>query len=116
MVVTIEFLKDIQEPTLPIIRLTKSRNKTTGTATFIFIRPLVLDLMQTPVQSLEKMSLVWENKRIITSDIQIMFHKGRPFLVKSIFLFKNAAEWFQFLNFMQHYSKETGLAFTEFSS
>ena len=116
MVVTIEFLKDIQEPTLPIIRLTKSRNKTTGTATFIFIRPLVLDLLQTPAQSLEKMSLIWENKRIITSDIQIVFHKGRPFLVKSIFLFKNATEWFQFLNFMQHYSKETGLYFTEFSS
>ena len=31
------------------------------------------------------------------------------FLLKAIFIFKNEKEWFNFLNFMNFYSKETGL-------
>ena len=114
MTVKIEFFKDHSEPTLPIIRLTKSRNKTTGTATFLFVRPSLFDLMQNNVESLQKMSLLWDNKSIITFDITILFHKGKPFVIKSIFIFKNTNEWFQFLNFMQHYCKETGVSFTKF--
>lgn len=116
MTVKIEFFKDCSEPTLPIIRLTKSRNKTTGTATFIFIRPLVFDLMKNKVDSLQKMSLLWDKNTIMTYDITVLFSQGKPFLIKSIFLFKNAREWFQFLNFMQHYCKETGISFTKFNS
>jgi photosystem II protein len=116
MVVKIEFFKDYKESTLPIVRLTKSRNKITGTATFIFIRPLLFELMQNQLHSLTKMSLIWENKSIVTYDLNIIFYKGKPFLMKAIFLFKNPGEWYQFLNFMQFYCKETGLSFTEFQS
>ena len=34
----------------------------------------------------------------------------------NIFIFKNNQEWFDFLNFMNCYSKETGLFFTESQS
>ena len=114
MTVKIEFFTDFIESTLPIIRLTKSRNKTTGTATFLFIRPSVFNAMQNKFDCLKTMSLLWDNKSIRTSDITILFSKGRPFLLKSIFVFKNANEWFQFLNFMQHYCNETGVSFTKF--
>ncbi len=116
MIVKIEFLKNYTESTLPIIRLTKSRNKITGTATFIFIQPLLFKFMQLNENALKKMSLIWENKFIITYDVNVLFHKGKPFLIKSIFIFKNQMEWYQFLNFMQFYCKETGLSFTEFQS
>lgn len=116
MTVKIEFFKDYSEPTLPIIRLTKSRNKTTGTATFLFIRPLLFDLMKDNFNFLQKISLIWDNKSISTFDMTILFYKGKPFLIKSIFIFKNANEWLQFLNFMQHYCKETGISFTKFQS
>ena len=114
MIVKIEFFKNYTESTLPIIRLTKSRNKITGTATFIFIRPLLFKFVQTQEKTLTKMYLIWENKFIISYDVNIIFYKGKPFLIKSIFLFKNPTEWYQFLNFMQYYCKETGLSFTEF--
>lgn len=116
MIAKIEFFKDYTESTLPIIRLTKSRNKITGTATFIFIRPLLFQFMENPSHLLTKMCLIWENKSIVTYDINIIFYKGKPFLIKVIFLFKNPTEWYQFLNFMQYYCKETGLSFTEFQS
>jgi hypothetical protein len=31
--------------------------------------------------------------------------------IKTIFIFKNSTEWFDFLNFMNLYSKEKGLLF-----
>lgn len=111
--VQIEFFNEKIEPTLPIIRLTKSRNRKTGTATFIFIRPKVFNLIKTSFLSLEQMSLLWGKNKIRTRDLTILFHKGKPFLLKTIFIFKNSQEWFQFLNFMHYYSKETGLSFTE---
>ena len=112
MVIKIEFLKNNSESTLPIIQLTKSRNKSTGTASFIFIKPKLFSLVEKEIICLTTMALIWENKKIITNDICVKFYKGKPFLIKSIFVFKNSFQWFEFLNFMQYYSNEIGLAFT----
>jgi len=35
----IEFLEGVKETTFPLVKLTKSKNKMTGTATFIFVYP-----------------------------------------------------------------------------
>jgi hypothetical protein len=59
------------------------------------------------------MYLLWEKKKMSTTDVKIFFKKGKPFLFKAIFIFKNSEEWFHFLNFMNFYSKETGLSFAE---
>ena len=57
------------------------------------------------------MNLIWENNRIETKDIEIFFKNGKPYIIKSVLIFKNSKEWFHFLNFMNYYSKETGLSF-----
>ena len=111
MTVEIQFIEGIKESTLPIIRLTKSRNGQTGTATFIFINPDVFNQFIYKIPIINGMYLIWDNKKIITKDIQILFKEGKPFLIKTIFIFKNSNEWFHFLNFMNIYSKETGLFF-----
>jgi photosystem II protein len=111
MTVEIQFIEGIKESTLPIIRLTKSRNGKTGTATFIFINPDVFNQFIYKIPIINGMYLIWDNKKIITKDIQILFKEGKPFLIKTIFIFKNSNEWFHFLNFMNIYSKETGLFF-----
>ena len=110
--VHIEFFEKIAELNLPLIRLTKSRNNATGTATFIFIRPSLFELTKEKPFSIQEMSLIWGEKKIKTNDLTIIFYKGKPFLIKSIFIFKNPTEWFQFLHFMNFYSKEMGLSFT----
>jgi photosystem II protein len=113
MTIEIQFIKGLKETTLPIIKLTKSRNGKTGTATFIFLKPTIFEKMIGRSDNIDGMYLVWENKKIITHDISIFFKNGKPFLLKTIFIFKNANEWFNFLNFMNNYSKETGLSFAE---
>ena len=113
MEVKIEFFKGVSEQTVPIIRLTKSKSKTTGTATFIFINPHVFSFIKQNALTLEEMSLLWSKNKISTQDISILFNKGKPFLIKSIFIFKNSKDWFEFLNFMKYYSEEFGLGFTK---
>ena len=114
MSVQIQFIKGISEQTLPVIKLTKSRNGKTGTATFLFIFPEIFQ--KSAFEDITNMYLVWENKEINTNEISVIFKKGKPFLLKAIFIFKNDQEWFNFLNFKNCYSKETGLFFTESQS
>ena len=103
------------ERTLPIVKLTRSKNGKTGTATFIFLKP---DLFKSSlaIQNLNGMYLKCGEREIITSDIHIIFQNGNPFLLKAILIFKNSQEWFYFLNFMTCYSQETGLLFSEDTS
>lgn len=113
MSIQIQFRDGIKEPTLPIIRLTKSINGKTGTATFVFINPETILTSNLNIAAINEMSLIWNSKKITTTDISIFFQEGKPFLIKVILIFKNSKEWFDFLNFMTCYSKETGLAFAE---
>ena len=107
----IEFIKNKKELTLPIIKLTKSRNGKTGTATFIFVQPSLFMNTNFQINSINGMYLLWENDKIETRDIEIFFKNGNPYLIKALLIFKNSKEWLHFLNFMNYYSKETGLSF-----
>jgi photosystem II protein len=111
MIVRIEFVKDRKELTLPLIKLTKSRNGKTGTATFIFVNPSLFQNNDFKINTINGMYLLWQNKQIKTNDIEIFFKNGNPYIIKSLLIFKNSNEWFHFLNFMNYYSKETGLSF-----
>lgn len=109
----IEFFPGVIENRLPLIKLTKSKNGKTGTATFIFISPDIFKRQSFLFNSIDQVSLVCCEKKLSSSDITILFKAGHPFLIKIIFLFRNQEEWFQFLQFIRSYSKETGLFFSE---
>lgn len=113
MIAQIQFIKGVVENTLPVVKLTRSKNGQTGTGTFIFIRPEIFFLENICQQSITGMYLLWDNKEIISKDIHVIFKDGKPFLLKIICIFKNSKEWFNFLNFMNSYAKETGLFFSE---
>jgi photosystem II protein len=113
MTAKIQFLEKTNEVTIPIIKLTKSKNGRTGTATFIFINPLIFTILKSEKKLINALYLVWDAKKILTNDLNIIFKDGKPYLLKAIFIFKNNKEWFNFLNFMVCYSKETGLSFLD---
>lgn len=111
----IKFISTIKENIIPRrIHLTKSANGETGTATFIFVYPILFSyFQQEPFKKIQEMNLLWDNKKISTTDITIFFKEGKPTIIRSILIFKNSKEWFNFLSFMNCYSKETGLSFSE---
>jgi photosystem II protein len=111
MVAEIQFLDGIKEQSYPIVKLTKSLNGKAGTACFLFVNPKILQAFFFENKEINKISLIWNTKIISSNDITIFFKNGKPFLIKSIFVLKNPTEWFEFLNFMNFYSKEKGLFF-----
>lgn len=114
MTIEIQFIEGKKEEILPIIKLTKSKNGKTGTATFVFVYPKsIIPYTTKPILG---MILVSPNKKIMTTDVSIYFREGKPFILKAILIFKNSKEWFEFLSFMNSYSKETGLSFSEKNS
>ena len=115
----IQFISGFEEMTVPRrVRLTKSENGETGTATFLFFEPSVfsvfLDFPFGDSIIIESMTLIWDRKKITTKDIKIYFKNGKPNVIRAILIFRNSKDWFNFLNFMSCYSKETGLSFTEY--
>jgi photosystem II protein len=117
MSIGVEFIPQNLELTTPIVKLTKSRNGKTGTATFLFYNPTTfkfLDYSSYPLQPFEGMYLIWNNKKdLVTKDISIIYNDGQPFLIRSVCIFKTSKHWFNFLKFMDAYSKERGLSFGE---
>ena len=115
----IQFISGFEEMTVPRrVRLTKSENGETGTATFLFFQPSVFSIfLDFPFGDsiiIESMTLIWDKKKITTKDIKIYFKNGKPSVIRAILIFRNSKDWFNFLNFMSCYSKETGLSFTEY--
>ena len=104
----IKFSNNSNESRLPFIKVTKSKNGETGTATFIFLYPLFFLQKNHKINS---MCLIWDKKEICTTKMLILFRQGSPFLLKAIFVFTQTEEWFSFLTFMNLYSKERGLSF-----
>ena len=114
----IQFISGFEEMTVPRrVRLTKSENGETGTATFLFFEPSVFSVfLDFPFEDsiiIKSMTLIWDKKKISTKDIKIYFKNGKPNVIRAILIFRNSKDWFNFLNFMSCYSKETGLSFTE---
>jgi photosystem II protein len=113
MVAFIKFLENFYEKKTPLIQLTKSKNGQTGTATFIFLSPEIFDIFIFSEKHIENSILCWNKKEITSENIDVFYRNGEPYLLKTIFIFKNAKEWFNFLEFMFYYSNEKGLFFSE---
>jgi photosystem II protein len=109
----IQIFPEKKENRFPIIKLTKSINGKTGTATFFFIEPISFEYFFLNKESIEIVSLIKDEKKISSKNITIFFKNGKPFLLRVIFILKNSSDWFDFLNFMNSYAKENGFFFKE---
>lgn len=100
------------EKTVPDVSLTRSRDGSTGTATFRFQNPDVLSFND-----------VWENGLItglwmkddegllMTRDLDVAFERGSPTAMTAILVLKSTAEWDRFMRFMQRYAESNSLEF-----
>jgi photosystem II protein len=72
---------------LPDIRLTRSRDGSTGTATFRFTNPNILDNTAKEGE-ITGMYLVDEEGTLETRDVNARFVNGRPEAIESIYIMK----------------------------
>ena len=97
---------------MPTVSLTRSRDGSTGTATFVFERPSVLELHSVWEDGLiTGMYLCDEYGCMTTEDLKVNFEQGNPQTLQAILVLKSAEEWQRFLRFMRKYAEANDLAF-----
>ena len=100
------------ERTVPEVSLTRSRDGSTGTATFRFWEPSCLSLHDVWERGL--ITGLWlrdEEGELMTADLDVTFERGRPRELTAILVLKSGAEWDRFMRFMKRYADQIGLAF-----
>nr|ARO90940.1 photosystem II reaction center protein W [Corynoplastis japonica] len=110
---TIQFILGIDEEVIPDVRLTRSRDGNTGTATFRFANPKVLDISTSQQGEITGMYLIDEEGQLTTRDVNAKFVNGKPQAIESIYLIKSPQDWDRFMRFMERYSLNNGLTFTK---
>ena len=109
----IQFIKGVDETILPDVRLTRSRDGSTGTATFKFKNPNILDKNTTKKGEITGMYLIDEEGRLKTRDVKAHFINGKPETIESIYIMKDLEAWDRFIRFMERYGETNGLVFTK---
>jgi len=113
MIAHIQFIKGIDEKVLPDVRLTRSRDGSTGTATFSFKNANILDKSLALNGEITGMYMIDEEGVLETRDVSARFVKGKPKSVESIYIMKSPEAWDRFMRFMERYGENNGLVFTK---
>nr|YP_009315030.1 Photosystem II protein W [Scinaia undulata]SCW23485.1 Photosystem II protein W [Scinaia undulata] len=109
----IQFIKGINESVVPDVKLTRSRDGSTGTATFRFTNPTILDSSMENKGDITGMYLLDEEGELITRDVNAKFINGRPQAIECVYIIKNPENWDRFMRFMERYANENSLSFTK---
>nr|YP_010338132.1 photosystem II protein W [Erythrolobus coxiae]UNJ17717.1 photosystem II protein W [Erythrolobus coxiae] len=109
----IQFIPGITENVIPDVRLTRSRDGNTGTASFRFTNPNVLDASTAKAGDITGMYLQDEEGQLVTKEVNAKFINGKPQAIESIYVIKSPEDWDRFMRFMERYAKANGLTFTK---
>lgn len=109
----IQFIKGLDEKVLPDVRLTRSRDGSTGTATFRFKSPNILDKNTAKEGEITGMYLIDEEGTLETRDVNARFVNGKAEAIESIYIMKSPEAWDRFMRFMERYGETNGLVFTK---
>jgi hypothetical protein len=101
-------LINIEKFDFPLIKITNSKNNSTGTATFVFCINKKIKYSYLKKIPFFKAYLKFNKELLMSKHIKIYFKKGNPFLLLFFFVFKNRKEWeiFHFF-FYNYYLKNT---------
>lgn len=113
MAAKIQFIQGFDEKVLPDVRLTRSRDGSTGTATFRFKNPTILDKNMIKEGEITGMYLIDNEGILETRDVSARFINGKPDVIESIYIMKSPEAWDRFMRFMERYGETHGLVFTK---
>ena len=110
-VATIQFSRGVDEPVIPEIRLTRSRDGRTGQAFFTFENPEALT--KESMTELKGMLLIDEEGELVTREVNARFINGEPSALEAIYTWKSEIDFDRFMRFAQRYAKSHGMGYSE---
>merc|ERR1719163_2097029 len=88
----IEFIQGVPEPVVPDVSLTRSRDGSTGVATFTFDSPTFLFAQSEALGETTGMYLKDSEGTVKTSEVTATFTNGKPRFVKAVVVMKGTDE------------------------
>ncbi len=107
----IQFSRGIDEEVVPDVRLTRSKDGSNGTATFIFENPKALS--DSTTEDVTGMYMIDEEGELVTREVKAKFINGKPAALEAYYLMKSTEEWERFMRFMERYAEEHDLGFSK---
>lgn len=106
----IQFIRGIDEQSIPDVRLTRSRDGSNGTATFVFDNPSVFDSSR-ELGDITGLYLIDDEGIIQSVDVSAKFVNGKPAKIEARHIMRNTRDWDRFMRFMEKYAEKYDLGF-----
>ena len=107
----IQFFRGVDEPVVPDIRLTRSRDGRTGQALFVFEEPDAL--APESMGDITGMFLVDEEGELVTREVKARFVNGKASALECTFTWKSTEDFDRFMRFAQRYAEANDLGFAQ---
>lgn len=108
----IQFIKGVDELSIPDVRLTQSVDKTSGTATFSFEQPSVFDSSR-ELGDITGLYMIDEEGTISSVDVSAKFLNGKPARIEARYVMRSTRDWDRFMRFMERYAEKNNLGFVK---
>jgi photosystem II protein len=109
MTAIIQFFRGVEEPVVPDIRLTRSRDGRTGQALFVFDEPDALS--PEALGDITGMFMVDEEGELVTREVKARFVNGKPSALEATYTWKTPEDFERFMRFAQRYAESHDLGF-----
>jgi photosystem II protein len=110
MAAAIQFFRGVDEPVVPDIRLTRSRDGRTGQALFVFEEPDAL--APEAMGDITGMFLVDDEGELVSREVKARFVNGRASAIEATYTWKNSEDFDRFMRFAQRYAGSHDLGFS----
>jgi photosystem II protein len=109
----IQFVKGLDEKDVPAVKLTRSKDGSSGIAKFQFNNPNCFDASTKAAGEVTGMFMIDEEGELSTSSVNARFANGKPQDIESTYVMTSADEWDRFMRFMERYGEANGLGFNK---
>lgn len=103
----IQFARGITEPTIPEVKVTRSKTGNSGTATFYFADPQILSGESN--EEITGLYLLDDEGEIVSREVKGKFINGEARAIEAVLIMKSVDEFERFVRFMNKYAEENGL-------
>ena len=110
MAAAIQYFRGVDEPVVPDIRLTRSRDGRTGQALFVFEEPLAL--APETMGDITGMFLVDEEGELVSREVKARFVNGKASAIEATYTWKTNDDFERFMRFAQRYADSHDLGFS----
>ena len=107
----IQFLSGVDEPVVPDIRVTRSRDGRTGQAIFVFEQPEAL--APEVMEAITGMFMIDEEGTLVTREVNGKFVNGKPSALEATYTWKSEQDFERFMRFAQRYADSSGLGYSQ---